>query len=236
MKRFYKVVSTKKSPNGFDILLDGKPINTPLKNTLSTTSEALADEILKEWAAQKDKIIPGTMPFTQILSTKIDRVSNEREMMQEGALKYFNTDLLCYRTDDPPEMAAAQSKSWDPVLDWFSARFKAGIKTTTAIAALQQPENLHAAVREYVEALDDDHFTILQLATASVGSLILAIALVEKHLSATQVFGCALVEERFKAKVYNEEKYGPDPAQEKKDQAMLLDLKSAEDYLKFITA
>lgn len=231
MKRFYKLVSTQKVATGYEILLDGRPVKTALKNTLCVEKEELANELVKEWAAQGENIIPDTMPLTQIVNTRIDRVSQERAAMSQAVLKYLDTDLLCYRTDDPPELAAAQEEAWDPVLTWFAGRFGVELETTTALTALEQPGAAHEEVRSCVEKLDDDRFTILQLVTPLSGSLVLAIAFLEGEVSAQQVFGCAHVEEHFKAEIYNEEKYGPDPAEEKKDRAMLSDLKAAEIFL-----
>lgn len=236
MKRFYTLVSVTKSAAGYNVLLDGKPINTPYKNVLSAPSEGLANEIVQEWSEQEDVIVPDTMPLTQILSTKIDRVSQERSAMSVGVLKYFNTDLLCYRADDPPEITAAQIEEWDPVVEWFAERFGEGLKTTKGLVALQQPEELHNAVRTYVEGLDDHKFALLQLVTATSGSIILALAFIEKEVGAKKIFACTHVEENFKAKLYNEEKYGPDPAQETKDKAMMVDLEAAEKYLNLMNA
>jgi len=83
MKRFYKLVSVDAVRNGFEIQLDGRNIKTPMKNILSAPSRKLADAIMAEWAAQDKEILPDTMPLTQILSTRIDRVSNERHLVCE---------------------------------------------------------------------------------------------------------------------------------------------------------
>lgn len=235
MKRFYTLVNVSNSNAGYEIHLDGKPVKTPLKTTLVTPHEMLANEIVREWSGQGEEIIPDTMPLTQTLSTRIDRVTHERQTMNEMVLKYFNTDLLCYRTDHPPELAEAQRLAWDPLLDWFANEFDYALETTTAIAALEHDQGAHDAVRNYVQGLDDDHFTVLQIVTGAAGSLILALAFVEKQITAAEIFAATHVEEDFKAKLYNEEKYGPDPAQEKKDKAMLADLNAAESYLNFIS-
>ena len=108
MKRFYKLVSTKKEPGGFGVCLDGKPVKTPSGTLLLAPTENLADEIVKEWAAQEEIIVPDSMPLTQILTTKIDRISKERQAMSEAVMKYLDTDLLCYRTTEPPELAQMQ--------------------------------------------------------------------------------------------------------------------------------
>lgn len=231
MKRFYKTVTLGDTPGGYSILLDGKPVKTPARHLLMIENENLAQAIMMEWVAQDDKILPDSMPLTQLQTTKIDRISTERAAMTAGLLKYIDTDLLCYRTEHPPETARRQVESWDPWLQWFAQEFGVRLETTHDLKALKQPAAAHSAVKNFVTALDDDHFTVLQLLTPLTGSLVLAIAFTRRALTPQQAFDAARVEENHKAELYNEEKYGPDPAQAKKDQAALSDLSAAAKFL-----
>lgn len=235
MKRFYKLVSTRAEAGGYAVLLDGKPVKTPGKNPLLLATEKLADAVQAEWAAQGDKIIPADMPLTQIASTCIDRVAAERPAMEKTVLEYLDTDLLCYRAEHPPELAAEQAKIWDPHLAWAARIFGAPFLTTTRLGALEQPEKIHAAARAFVKNLDNDRFTVFQLVTAAGGSFILAAALAEGAITPGDLFAAARVEEGFKARLYDEAKYGPDPAQEKKDAALERDLTAAALYISLLT-
>ena len=236
MKRFYKLVSTAQEGDGWAILLDGKPVNTPAKNQLIASSQGLANALVQEWAGQEESIVPESMPLTQIASTKIDRVSAEREAMSETLLKYVNTDLLCYRTEEPEEMAKAQEDAWGPWLTWFADEYGCTLQTTTSLTSLEQDHAAHMAISSVIKSLSDDEFTVFQLVSSIAGSLVLAMAFMAGRVSAQEVFDTARVEEHFKAALYNEEKYGPDPAQEKKDQAALADLEAAQTYLRLATA
>ena len=234
MKRFYKLVSVDAVRNGFEIQLDGRNIKTPMKNILSAPSRKLADAIMAEWAAQDKEILPDTMPLTQILSTRIDRVSNERHAMEPIVLAYLDTDLVCYRADKSDDLRARQNSMWGVSLNWFAKKYGGDLLVTTGLAALKQPQNLHDAVKENVLALDNDYFTILQLVCAMSGSLVLALAFIHGEVDAQHVFDATRIEEQFKSELYDAEKYGPDPAQDKKDKAMLRDLIAAEQYLALI--
>lgn len=232
MKRFYKLVSTREERGGYAILLDGKPIKTPAKNSFLLDTPGLADAVMQEWAAQGDKIIPDTMPIMQIASTKIDRVGKERAAMEKTVLEYLDTDLVCYRTNQQP-LAERQGAIWDPWLTWFEQKFGVKLLTTEKLNALTQPEAAHKAVRDYVRALNDNHFTILQMVTAMTGSIVLAIGFVE-GTSAEMLMDSARVDENYKAELYDEAKYGPDPAQEKKDKAFLRDLEAGQKFLELL--
>ncbi|MEM7680047.1 MAG: ATP12 chaperone family protein, partial [Pseudomonadota bacterium] len=108
------------------------------------------------------------------------------------------------------------------------------LKTTNGLTALTQPESAHSAVKAHIDALDDAQFTALQIAVPAVGSLILGLAFTNQNIDAKGIFDSARVEEHFKAEIYNEEKYGPDPAQEQKDKALLKDLEATEKFLKLL--
>ncbi|MEZ5814907.1 MAG: ATP12 family protein [Alphaproteobacteria bacterium] len=236
MKRFYKLVSTHEEAEGWAIHLDAKPVKTPLKTTLLAPNEALANEIMREWAAQEEAIIPETMPLTQILSTQIDCVRAQRQTMSVEILKFLDTDLLCYRApkEEPPGQAERQAEIWDPWLDWFEEGFGQRLQITSGIIALKHPEAVHKAVKEKVESLDEARFTVLQLAVPLAGSLVLGLAFTQGAITPQQFYEAARVEELFKDQIYNAEKYGRDPQQEQKDAAMLRDLEAAETFLRLL--
>jgi chaperone required for assembly of F1-ATPase len=231
MKRFYKTVTTGTDSSGYTVLLDGRPVKVPSGKLLAAPCEALAQEIMKEWAAQETEIVPDSMPLTQILTTRIDRVSHERESMSAAILKYLDTDLLCYRTDHPSALAQAQNEAWNPWLAWFERRFGTPLETTTALSALRQDEVLAARIRDHVQAMDDDRFTVFQLVTVLGGSIVLALAFMEDELSPAELFEAIRVEERWKAVLYDEGRYGPDPMQARKDESTQTDLTAAQLYL-----
>lgn len=232
MKRFYKLVSTHKEPQGWSVHLDGRPVKTPLKEILLAPSEGLADEIVREWAAQEDEITPEDMPLTQILSTQIDRVTHQRAEVTALVCKYLDTDLLCYRAEpEPPGPAQKQAEIWDPWLDWFEKHFGTKLETTTGLAALVQPKAAHAAVQKTIDGLDDARFNILQLVVSGSGSLVLGLAFMEGVVTPDHVLTAARVEEHLKDEIYDAEKYGRDPMFEKKDAALLRDLQAARLFL-----
>ncbi len=231
MKRFYKLVSTEKAVGGFHILLDGKPVKTKSGAFLCAVNEGIATRLMQEWAQQTDDILPDSMPFTQILNTKIDRVSNEREAMSGYVLKYIDTDLICYFADEPQELLSQQKDKWNLWLDWFEKEFGVPLQTTTGLAALSQDKAAHKVVTDYVATLDDEHFTILQFITSISGSVILGLAMVKGAAKAGQVFDACFVEESFRDSMYDVEKYGSDPALEKEQKSKIRDFNAAYDYV-----
>lgn len=231
MKRFYKTVSLTEGAGGYDVMLDGKPIKTPGRNTLSAVSKSLAEAVMAEWADQKENVRPETMPLTQLLNTQLDRVQPMRAELEDEILKYINTDLLCYRTKDPPALKERQAASWDPYLQWFADHYGHGFQTTYDLAALEQPAALHQAIKQDVRNMSHETFTFLQLVVPLSGSIILAVAARYGFTDARKLYEAMRVEEHYQAGLYNEAFYGPDPLQGKKEEAVQHDIENAFLYL-----
>ena len=231
MKRFYSEVSIASVDGGYEVHLDGKAVRTPKRLVLRALSKDLADHIAAEWQAQGDEIIPASMPITQILSTRLDKFPAERDAATEQLLRFVDTDLLCYRADAPADLVAAQQAAWDSVLAIIEGRCGVKPMVTDGLAALQQPESLHAALTREITALDEDRFTILQLAAPLAGSVMAGLVFSWGEIDADTLFALARVEERYKDGLYDVDRYGLDPAQQAADAAVIGDLKAAEIYL-----
>lgn len=234
MKRFYNLVSTEKAEEGYHILLDGRPVKRKSGGTLACLNEHIANRVRREWSEQKEDVIPDSMPFTQIENTRLDRVVNEREAMSINVLKFLDTDLLCYMTDMPKDLALRQDASWGPWRKWFDEKFDVSLQTTTGLAALTQDPKAHLAAKKYVQDLDDPRFTILQIVVPACGSLILGLAFLDGAANAQDVFDAIFVEENYKAELYDAEKYGADPLTQKKQNATQNDLQAAFEYLSYL--
>lgn len=231
MKKFYTLVSTRADQGGWLVELDGKPVRTPAGALLRVPVAALAEGISREWSGQQQEIVPDTMPLTQITVTAIDRVTRARDDIQETALSYFDTDLLCYRASEPPELVRRESAARDPWLRWMESTYGLTLETTTGLVALRHDEAAHFKARQAVLALDLWAFTVLQMITSLTGSLMLALAFVIGPAQPEDLLRALYVEEDYKADIYDEEFYGRAPHQEKAMQNVERDLRAGQAFL-----
>lgn len=236
MKRFYKDVTTGPAlEHGWLVLLDGRPVRTPGKELLTAPTEKMAQALKAEWDAQTDEINPRLMPITTLLTTYTDRSMQEREAITLSVLAYLNGDLLCYRApDDDSGLAAEQARLWDPWLTWFAGRFGHTLQTTTALSAFNQPDDAHTDVAGYIANLDDQHFNVLQVATALGGSIVMALALLEGAITAQQMYECALCEELFYERAHKLEQHGLDPIEERRRAGLMEDILACQAYLRLL--
>lgn len=205
-KRFYTTVNVAPQQDGtFHILLDDKTLRTPARNTLAVTSAALADLLRAEWDAQTDHVDADAMPIMRIHAIAIDRVPHDRALITDDMLRYLETDLVCYFSDDG-EIAARQLQHFTPLLDWFAAHYGAALQTTDGLMPVAQPEALFTRIRSELDALDALSLAALALMTPLVGSIVLALAMQHRVMTLDALLVAARIEEDMQA-----ERYGLDP-------------------------
>ena len=205
MRRVYKVVATRPVERGWGVLLDDRPLRTPAKRALVVPSEPLARAIAAEWDAQETDIRPERMPLTRLAATALDRTALARDTIVAEVANYAGTDLVCYRAEQPPTLAARQHAAWQPLIDWAASRYDAGLAVTAGI--LPQPQS-PASLKAYAAAvgsLDDFRLTALQAATAACGSLVIALALFEGRIDADAAFAASQLDETFQIEAWGED-------------------------------
>ena len=204
-KRFYETAGTVKADGGHGIALDGKPVRTPAGKPLAVPNAALANALAAEWSAQGETIDRETMPLTRLACTALDLVPGRRAEIVAEVAAYAETDLVCYRTEEPPALARRQIAAWEPLVAWAAERYGAHLAVTTSITPLAQTPGALDALRAAVAANDDFTLAGLSLATRSFGSLVIALALRESRLGAEEAAHASLVDERYQIERWGED-------------------------------
>lgn len=203
MKRFWQQVAIDADGG---IRLDDRPVRTPARVPLVLPSPALAEAVAAEWRAVGDTIDPRAMPLTGLANAAIDRIAPDRTAFAAGLARYGETDLLCYRADQPAPLVERQVAAWDPPLAWARARYDVAFTIVTGIIHRAQPPATLARLGEAVAALDAWTLAPLSPIVTLTGSLVLALALVEQAMTADAVWAAAHLDEDWQA-----EQWGLDP-------------------------
>lgn len=204
-KRLHKKVSIKSCDGGFSVELDGRAVNTPAHRPLIVATEALAEVVAGEWRAQDNEIRQETMPFTRYVCTALDRVAPQRAEVILETVKYAETDLLCYRAEAPLALAKRQAEVWQPLLNWAAEHYDAVLATTIGVVAIAQDGAALTRLCQAVEAENDLTLAGLHVATATSGSLIVALALMEQEIDAEQAWQASHIEERWQLERWGED-------------------------------
>ena len=197
-KRFYERASVADAPGegGYAILLDGKPVKTPVRRALAAPSRALADTIAQEWHAQEKVIEPAIMPLTRLANAVIDAVADHAPAVVDEVAKYLGSDLLCYRAAATPGLVVRQAQHWDPVIKWAHDALGARFVLVEGIVYAAQPEAALSAARKAIPA---DHWRLGAVAsiTTITGSALLALALAHGGIDADAAWAAAHVDEEW---------------------------------------
>lgn len=193
-RRFYKDVTV---TSDLGIALDGRPVKTPMKAPLCLPTRALADAVAAEWAEQGDEIRPATMILTKLANTAIDRIAGQRPAIEREILDYANSDLVCYRTDRPPELVARHIAAWNPVVDWARTELDAPFEVTEGILHRPQPEAALAAFGAAVAALSDFELAAFHSIMTLTGSALIAMMLARKAMVPEAAWITAHVDEDY---------------------------------------
>jgi len=198
-KRFYKTVNVEAAENGYVVLLDGRQLKTPRKKLLLAPNKLTADLVAAEWNVQGEDIIPATMPVTRLVNVAIELTPDNRPDLIAEARKYAGTDLLCYRSDETRLYLEYQAENWDPILTWAAAR-GVTLETTLTLKAIPQDDASLDKVAEYASGLDDLSLTLFVHLISTFGSAVLAMAVMESHLTGEAAFELSRLDEIWQIK------------------------------------
>jgi chaperone required for assembly of F1-ATPase len=196
MKRFWSEVSVDAERG---VRLDGKPVHTPGRLPLLLPNDVLAEAVADEWRSVEGEINPRAMPLTGLANAAIERIAADPALFAAGLAEYAESDLLCYRAQSPDDLIARQTASWDPPLDWARQRYDVHFEIVHGIMHRAQP--VETIERLAVAIATRDAFELAPLApvVTITGSLVLALALVERAFLSETIWAAANLDEDWQA-------------------------------------
>lgn len=197
MKRFWKSAAVVESGGRFAIELDGRPVKTPARAELSVPTLSLAEAIAAEWNDCGDEVDPRTMPLTGLANAAIDRVAPDKDAFAAGLARYGESDLTCYRADGPETLVKRQAESWDALLGWARRRYDVDFSTCSGVMHVAQPEETTRKLGHAVASLDAFHLAGLSPLVTIGGSLVAALAVLEKMMPATEAWEAVSLDDRW---------------------------------------
>jgi len=197
VKRFWKEVAVVEEDGDFAILLDGRPVKTPARASLAVPTEALAEAVADEWRSVGETIEPRAMPLTGLANAAIDRVEPNKAAFAEALARYAESDLTCYRATGPQALVAVQDTAWDALLAWARRRYDVDFVTTEGVVHVAQPTATVEQLTHAVEALDAFHLAGLSPLVEIGGSLVAALALLDRAITPLQAWDAVSIDERW---------------------------------------
>ena len=210
-KKFYQHASIESERDGYAVLLDGKAVKTPAGLPLCVESKPLAEKLAEEWIEQSETIKPNTMPMTALSCTMLDRVIPNLPAIKSNLMAFVETDMLCYRAEEPEDLTQRQFIAWQPLIDWAANTYDAPLVVTNGILPVPQPQKSIDTLAGVMDNLNHGEITALSTVTPLAGSLVVGLALLAGRLDVDQAIAVIQLDED-----YQNEKWGSvDEAQER---------------------
>jgi chaperone required for assembly of F1-ATPase len=194
---------------GFGVLLDGRPVRLPGGAPLAVAALPLAEAIAEEWSRAGGGVRGGAMtlaevPLTRLVGTAQERIAPDPAPTVAALAKYAETDLLCYRAEDP-QLAAEQAGAWDPLLDWAALKLQAPLRVTTGLMPVPQDAAVLGTLRRAVAAHGAVSLAALGALVPALGSLVLGLAIARERLTAAAAHDLSTLDERFQERLWGED-------------------------------
>ncbi len=199
LKRFYAEVSVGAGKGGWHVLLDGKPVKTPLGRPLEAPNEPLANALAEEWHAQTVEIDRSSMLLNRLVNTAIDGARGREAEIRATILSYAASDLICYRAEHPAGLRARQDTAWDPILDWVESAFGVRLAAGEGVIPVRQEEAHMKRIADLIANEDAFALTSILAMTTLTGSALIALAHAKERLSLEDAWSAAHIDEDWQA-------------------------------------
>lgn len=152
-------------------------------------------------------------------------IKEHRSEVIEKLVEFSFTDVILFWSAND-DIKSLQTEKWLPVLKWLNNRFKITLKETDGLTPPPQNENNRAGFTEILEKMSLKTLTTYYLAAVRLKSPLLALALVEKKITASEAFELAYLEE-----LYQSKSWGVDEEAEQGRQCVKNELLEIEEFL-----
>jgi len=200
---------------GFALQCNGRNMKTPVGADYLLPTQALAAAAINEWQAQGDKIDPASMPLMQLAATALDIVEKNRGATIDRLMAFVDSELTCHRAAEPDALVQRQHKIWQPLLNWCLQKFGARFENGAGIMPVRQSAETARALRGFLERQNSFYLSGLAHTADMAGSLVIALALAENHVTPAQAFEAAELDALFQM-----EKWGEDPVVTKRHETI----------------
>lgn len=205
MKRFYNQAAAAPVEGGWQVQLDGRGIKTARGAPQVVPTEALAELLAQEWAAQGEEIDRTGFPLRDLADYAIDVAGPQRDSLLPELLRYAETDTLCYRADPDEPLFARQQEVWEPLVAALEAREGIRMQRVSGIVHRPQPPQTLARLRERLEGFDPFTLAATQMMASLASSLGIALAALEDPAEPAALWDAANLEEDWQVELWGED-------------------------------
>lgn len=205
MKRFYRQVDVAEVPGGWQVRLDGRALKTQGGRPQVVPTQALAQALAQEWAAQGETLDPAAFALRDMADYALDVAANDPATLADKLIRYAETDTLCYRADPGEALFARQEALWEPLLAAFETREGVRLVRVSGVVHRPQPEATLASLRARIAALDPFALAALEQLTTLAHSLSIGLTALDPAADGEALWQAANLEEDWQTELWGED-------------------------------
>jgi len=205
VKRFWKDVTVEAADGGHAILLDERSVKTPMRADLILPSAKMAEAAAQEWRDVGEEIDPSAMPVTGFANAALDRVVGDRQSFIDAVAAFGESDLFCYRAENPQKLVDRQESVWGKWLRWAQQKYLVKFVVVQGIVHQPQAEPTLVRLKEAVAGMNDHQLAAASKLTHLTGSLVAVLALADGTVDAEMLWPDLILDE-----LWQEEQWGTD--------------------------
>lgn len=197
-KKFYKAVTITHDTDGYDVNLDSRKLKSPSGLVVKLPTESLANAVALEWDSQQDSLKFHTMPMTNLAFYAVDKPNgDQKSSLVDICMNFLETDTILFHSDEPPGLADYQLQEWGPIINWVKKRYQVELNYTKSFIPPHMPQDTIDVFEKLLMSYDFWSVTGFERLIHTLKSLILSVALVDRHLTVEEVVSLSRLEQEY---------------------------------------
>ena len=201
---YHEVTVVKVKKGNYIISLDGQELQST-NSVVLFPNESLANEVAKELGEVKDNRSFSELPMTRRVLAAYDRVTPNRNRIDDIVLDIALTDVICYRAVNQPDLNVIEKEKWDPLIKWIDQEFALKYSVASGIIPISQPKNTVSKLKNLIQRYNDLEITAISELAVNTCSLIVTLAMIKRKISVSEASSIVSLEESYQIQGSTEE-------------------------------
>lgn len=197
-----KFCLNKASSNEYYLLYEEKPFNTPKGNKILLPTIKSQTQFIKKINSE---FLKKNSNFMQLLFFSNDIDDNKKKYISESILNFIDTDTVCFRDKDKPELLKLQKKRWDNYLYFCKKHFYLDFHINYSIFLRKQKINIHSKIKEILNKMTNYHLTTFYFLVKTTNSIIISLNILFSDTDAGLAWKDSNLEYEYNKSVWGED-------------------------------
>ncbi|XP_069917770.1 ATP synthase mitochondrial F1 complex assembly factor 2-like isoform X2 [Oryctolagus cuniculus] len=139
-----------------------------------------------------------SVKWTTLCNTSLDNpTQRSKDQLIRAAIKFLDTDTICYRVEEPETLVELQKNEWDPVIEWAENRYGVEIGSSTSIMGPSIPARTHKVLANHLASYNMWALQGIEFVVTQLKSMVLTLGLTDLHLTVEQAALLSRLEEEY---------------------------------------